>query len=78
MTLIAAMKNMNPSSSMGMSKSTIAGASFGSAMQSSNQNASLLGCLPCLPDLHVNVDVDINVNLGGCSLINACIKANIC
>ncbi|GAM26412.1 hypothetical protein SAMD00019534_095880 [Acytostelium subglobosum LB1] len=78
MTLIAAMKNLTPSaSSMGMSKSSVAGGSYGGAMQGANRSAGLFGCGPCLPDIHVNVDVDVHINLSGCSNIDACIHANI-
>ncbi|GAM23231.1 hypothetical protein SAMD00019534_064060 [Acytostelium subglobosum LB1] len=79
MTIIAAMKNLTPTaSSMGMSNAIIGSSSSGVTMQGSNKSANLLGCLPCLPDLHINADVHINVTVNGCTVVDTCVKANIC
>ncbi|GAM24840.1 hypothetical protein SAMD00019534_080150 [Acytostelium subglobosum LB1] len=78
MTLISALKNMTPTSSLGMSNSSIASASSSFGTQSSNKNACLLGCVGgLLSGLHVDANVDANVNLGGCNIITAHIDAHV-
>ncbi|GAM24823.1 hypothetical protein SAMD00019534_079980 [Acytostelium subglobosum LB1] len=79
MTLIAAMKNMTPTASMGMSKSSIASSSMSYGMQGANSNAGLLdGLTGCLSNLHVNVNADVDLNLLGCDLLTAhvCVTIN--
>ncbi|GAM21394.1 hypothetical protein SAMD00019534_045690 [Acytostelium subglobosum LB1] len=75
MTLIASMKNMTPTSSTIVSKASFGGGSYGVASQGANQAAFKL--LPCLPDISINIDIDLDINLLGIDLIHADIHASI-
>ncbi|GAM24839.1 hypothetical protein SAMD00019534_080140 [Acytostelium subglobosum LB1] len=78
MTLISALKNMTPTSSLGMSNSSIASAASSFGMQSSNKSAGLLDCVGgLLSGIHVDANVDANVNLAGCNILTAHIDAHV-
>ncbi|GAM24841.1 hypothetical protein SAMD00019534_080160 [Acytostelium subglobosum LB1] len=74
MTILATLKNMNPSASLAKSGASFSGSSASGASQGSSQSACWN---PCFPGIHIDANVDIDINLGRCNLLDAHISANI-
>ncbi|GAM27828.1 hypothetical protein SAMD00019534_110040 [Acytostelium subglobosum LB1] len=74
MTILATLKNMNPSSSLAKSGASFSSSSAGGSSQGSSSTACWN---PCFPGIHIDANIDIDINLGRCNLIDAHINANI-